>query len=174
MVDAVELLVQTVEKDRNCRNGHSCRVARFVESMWESLDLPSYQLQAIRLAALLHEVDSSEHCGCSSEEGMRDICADAAPAGLDATPGLLSSLRHFRERYDGTGGPLGLRAEQIPLEARILAVADTFDECLCNCGSSYPVDEAIQSLRGLAGTTLDPNLVEALVHHIQNGRVRLG
>jgi response regulator RpfG family c-di-GMP phosphodiesterase len=174
MVDAVEMLVQAVEKARHCRNGHSCRVARFVESMWESLELPPYELQAMRLAALLHEVNGSEKCACSSENDGEDLCSNTVRAGFEAAPGLLSSLRHFRERYDGSGGPLGLRAEQIPLEARILAVADTFDECLCNCESSFPVDEAIQSLRGLAGKTLDPNLVEALVHHIQNGRVKLG
>jgi response regulator RpfG family c-di-GMP phosphodiesterase len=174
MVDAVELLVHAVESAKHCRKGHSCRVARFVESMWESLDLPPYELQAIRLAALLHEVDGSEKCACSSREDSVDICLDTAPADLDAAPGLLNSLRHFRERYDGSGGPLGLREEQIPLEARILAVADTFDDCLCNCGSSSPVDEAIRSLRGLSGTSLDPNLVEAFVHHILNGRVRLG
>jgi response regulator RpfG family c-di-GMP phosphodiesterase len=174
MVDAVEVLVHAVENAKNCRRGHSCRVARFVESLWESLDLPPYELQAIRLAALLHEVDGGERCSCSTEPDSEDIYACDPPADLDATPGLISSLRHFRERYDGTGRPLGLRAEQIPLEARILAVADTFDECLCKCESDYPVDEAIRSLRGFAGSSLDPNLVEALVHHIQNGRVKLG
>lgn len=196
MVDAVEMLVLAVEKAKRCRGGHSCRVARFVESLWESLDLPPYELQSIRLAALLHEVHGAEGetCGCGDHTGCEGECSggsqecacasDRRPDGItlddshecdaDLPEGLLSSLRHFRERYDGSGGPLGLRAEQIPLEARILAVADTFDECLGRCSSTSPVDEAIRSLRDLSGTSLDPNLVEALVHHILNGRVKLG
>lgn len=216
MVDAVEMLVGAAENANRCRNGHSCRVARFVESMWESLDLPAYELQAMRLAALLHEVEGSEVYACAARAGADATCGAAGHgeglsgplddadghgndnaadycdgcndlnggnddigdnrlmADLDPTPGLLSSLRHYREKYDGSGGPLGLRAEQIPLEARILAVADTFDECLCKCQSPYPVDEAIRTLRRLSGTSLDPNLVEALVHHILNGRVQLG
>ena len=88
---------------------------------------------------------------------------------------VFTSLRYFRERYDGQGIPLGLRADQIPLEARILAVADTFDDCLqCGGDSIAPVDRAIRALRGLSGTSLDPNIVEALVHYILSGQVRLG
>lgn len=174
MVDAVELLVKSIEKAGHCRNGHSCRVARFVETMWDSLDLPQYGLQSIRLAALLHEVDNSGGCACASGDGSENFRECLMSAGVEATPALLSSLRHYKERYDGSGGPLGLRAEEIPLEARILAVADTFDECLSQCESASPVDEAIRSLRKLSGRSLDPNLVEALVSHIQNGRVKLG
>ncbi len=146
MVDTVETVLRDLEGSGSSRGDHARRVARFVESIWESLDLPPYELQDIRLAALVHEMDGNG----------RDF------------------LRHAGERYDGSGAPCGLRAEQIPLEARILAVADTFDECLCGCGSSSPVDEAIDTLRRLSGTSLDPNLVEALIHHIVNGRVKLG
>jgi response regulator RpfG family c-di-GMP phosphodiesterase len=207
MIDAVEMLVRSMESSGDRRGGHSRRVARFAETIWESLDLPPYELQDIRLAALLHEIEGIEppgcsacelsggagECGCSASDPSHRDSGDAPGCRTDepvmrrsgsasghsgvsaALPSRLAGLlRHSSERYDGSGGPLGLRAEQIPLEARILAVADTFDECLCRCGSPLPVDEAIRGLRKLAGTSLDPNLVEALIHHILNGRVRLG
>lgn len=207
MVDAVELLVRAMERSDASDGGHPCRVARFAETIWESLDLPAYELQDIRLAALLHDIEGFEGRRCSACEtsggeascdcsGSDPSCDDSenlpercsaeslkrrqdsgsrlvgVGAGLPSR--LVAFLRHCGERYDGSGGPLGLRAEQIPLEARILAVADTFDEFLCRCGSSMPVDEAIRALRRLSGTSLDPNLVEALIQHIMNGRVRLG
>jgi len=89
-------------------------------------------------------------------------------------PEVASVLSHVRERYDGKGVPLGLSGEDIPLPARILAVADTFDDCLRHGWSLSPVDQAIRSLRGLSGTNLDPNIVEVLVHHILSGEIMLG
>jgi response regulator RpfG family c-di-GMP phosphodiesterase len=99
----------------------------------------------------------------------------ASSVGLSWLPaGMAGSLRHLRERYDGRGMPHGLRAEEIPLQARILAVADTFDDCLNHGWSVSPVDQAIRSLRGLSGANLDPNIVEVLVHHILSGEIILG
>jgi hypothetical protein len=87
---------------------------------------------------------------------------------------FLDCLCHLGERYDGRGGPLGLRGDQIPLEARIVAVADAFDRCLCSAPGARPVERAIDSLRSMSGSSLDPNLVEALVRQIVTGQVRLG
>lgn len=189
VVDTVEMLMREKEGSGDCRGGHSCRVARFVESIWESLDLPPYELQNIRLAALLHELegvnaDTGKSCSCSGvdlDAACAGGCTDETQCSCrpeipecELPPNLRSLMQYCGERYDGSGGPFGLRAEQIPLEARILAVADTFDECLHSCGSASPVDQAIRSLRRLSGKSLDPNLVEALVRHILSGRVRLG
>jgi len=152
IVDAVETLVVERGSNGGGRQQHCLRVARFVETIWESLELPPKDLTAIRLAALVHE----------------------GVGGGNLPPLVRDPLMYLTERYDGAGGPLGLREREIPLEARILAVADAFDECLAGADSPEPVSEAIRALRGLSGTSLDPDLVEALVNRIVSGKVRVG
>jgi HD-GYP domain len=71
-------------------------------------------------------------------------------------------VRHHHERYDGKGYPDGIKGEEIPLEARIIAVADTYDaitsDRIYRKGRTH--DEAIAELKRVAGTQLDPEIVE--------------
>jgi HD-GYP domain-containing protein (c-di-GMP phosphodiesterase class II) len=85
-------------------------------------------------------------------------------ASLD-DPGLTAIVRHHHERIDGSGYPDGLRREEIPLGARIVAVADTYDALTSRRpyrAASSP-DAAIELLEGEAGRTLDPEVVDAFV-----------
>jgi HD-GYP domain-containing protein (c-di-GMP phosphodiesterase class II) len=70
---------------------------------------------------------------------------------------------HHHEHYDGTGYPLGLKAEEIPLPSRIIAVADIFDAL--TSGRSYreavTKEEAVSTLKKTVGTHLDPSVFEA-------------
>jgi HD-GYP domain-containing protein (c-di-GMP phosphodiesterase class II) len=73
---------------------------------------------------------------------------------------------YHHERYDGTGYPKGLKGKKIPLEARVIAVADAFSamtsqRLFCN---SLTYDEAIEELRRCSGTQFDPNLVELFIN----------
>jgi response regulator RpfG family c-di-GMP phosphodiesterase len=125
----------------------------------------------------VHDGGSSTSPGQPVSLACQDKSENRTPSSIGHSsfpPNVVASLRHVRERYDGRGLPLGLCAEEIPLQARILAVADTFDDCLRHGWSSSPVDQAIKSLRGLSGTNLDPNIVEALVHHLLSGEIMLG
>ncbi len=74
-------------------------------------------------------------------------------------------VRHHHERYDGQGYPDGLKGEAIPLEARIIAIADTYDAITSD--RSYRKGrtprEAVQELRRIAGTQLDPELVNVFI-----------
>jgi len=75
--------------------------------------------------------------------------------------------RAHHERWDGTGYPLGLRGDQIPLPARIIAVADVYDALTSKrvYKSAWEHDEAIDSLRALSGQQFDPALVEIFLSH---------
>ncbi|NLM40507.1 MAG: HD-GYP domain-containing protein [Firmicutes bacterium] len=77
---------------------------------------------------------------------------------------------YHHERYDGTGYPHGLKGEEIPLEARIVAVADTWDAMVGErCyRKPMPIAEAIAELRRVKGTQLDPELVELFIQIIEN------
>jgi HD-GYP domain-containing protein (c-di-GMP phosphodiesterase class II) len=81
------------------------------------------------------------------------------------SPDVLRIVRSHHERLDGRGFPDGLRGENIPIEARIVAVADTFDAMTTErpYRDSRPPDVAVAELRRVAGTQLDPDAVEAFV-----------
>jgi len=81
------------------------------------------------------------------------------------SPDVLRIVRSHHERLDGRGFPDGLRGEKIPLEARIVAVADSFDAMTTErpYRMSRSPEAAIDELRRVAGTQLDPTAVEAFV-----------
>jgi HD-GYP domain-containing protein (c-di-GMP phosphodiesterase class II) len=81
------------------------------------------------------------------------------------SPDVLRIVRSHHERLDGGGFPDGLRGEKIPIEARIVAVADSFDAMTTErpYREARPPDDAMRELRRVAGTQLDPQAVEAFV-----------
>jgi HD-GYP domain-containing protein (c-di-GMP phosphodiesterase class II) len=89
----------------------------------------------------------------------------------DMLPGI--ELHH--ERMDGQGYPYGLSGEQIPIMARIIAVADTFDAITTNrpYQSAMDLEYAIERIRSLTVTRFDPQVVNALETAIHSGRLRL-
>ena len=80
-------------------------------------------------------------------------------------PGIL----HHHERYDGSGYPKGLRGEEIPLEARILAIADAFAAMTSerNYSAALSHEEAVEEIQRSAGTQFDPELVEVFLTTIR-------
>ena len=92
---------------------------------------------------------------------------------VPALRNLAAVIRHHHERYDGGGYPDSLCGDGIPLEARIVAVADTYDALTSErpYRSAMSVPEAREELARVAGTQLDPNCVQALVHVLDNGGV---
>jgi HD-GYP domain-containing protein (c-di-GMP phosphodiesterase class II) len=87
-----------------------------------------------------------------------------SPLAQDS-PDVLRIVRSHHERLDGRGFPDGLRGEKIPIEARIVAVADAFDAMTTRrpYRESRPPSDALAELRRVAGSQLDPEAVEAFV-----------
>jgi HD-GYP domain-containing protein (c-di-GMP phosphodiesterase class II) len=85
--------------------------------------------------------------------------------------GAVDIVRSHHERWDGTGYPVGLRGERIPLAARVFAVADSFDAMTNDrpYRSALPVDSAIDELVAGAGTQFDPDVVEAFLDLADRG-----
>jgi len=82
--------------------------------------------------------------------------------------GATIALTHH-ERWDGTGYPNGLRGEEIPLEGRIVAVADVFDALLSDrCyRPAMPLEKAVSIMREGRGTQFDPRIVDVLLEHLE-------
>lgn len=158
--------------------GHSRRVARHAAATAKRMGLPREEVARIRAAAAVHDVgkvevpaEILEKPGALSEEEFAAVKRHAAAGAEMVAPvgdeELTAIVRHHHERLDGRGYPDGLAGEEIPLGARILAVADTFDAVT----STRPYREtkthreALALLDAEAGTQLDADAVEAFRRH---------
>lgn len=160
---------------------HACNVSRLSESVGEYLGLAEDDLEALRLASMLHDIgkvevpkevlgkpgrltpEEYEQVKVHPEAGARMIEAD--PELYDLLWEAVPIIRHHHERWDGAGYPEGLAGEQIPVNARIVAAADAYDVMVA--GRYYqpalPGEAAIVELERTAGSQFDPAAARALV-----------
>ena len=164
-------------KDRYVR-GHQERASLWAAAVAEEMGLPSERVRGIRIASLLHDIGKisvSETIlnkpGKLTEEEYAKIKEHAALGAsmmiseAEALQHLAGVIRHHHERFDGTGYPNGLTGEEIPLEARILSVADVFDAMTHQRSyrKALSKETAIAELERGAGTQFDPEVVDAFL-----------
>ena len=141
----------------------------------ESLLLPQHELDIIEYAAILHDIGKvgindrilSKHCSLNSKEWevMREHSLIGANIIKDIS--FLEEARklvlHHHERYDGTGYPDCLKGENIPIGARVLAVADAFDTMTTKRSyrDAISIDHAMEELKQCSGSQFCPICVEA-------------
>lgn len=158
--------------------GHSVRVSRLACLLGEAMGLNGPQLKALERGALLHDIgkigitDTILHKpGKLTEDEWRlmRIHPDIGARIVEGIPFLQDTLpviRYHHERWDGSGYPVGLKEQDIPIQARIFAVADVFDALTSS--RSYrqrsTADEALQYVREQAGILFDPAIAEALAN----------
>jgi two-component system cell cycle response regulator len=155
------------------RGQPSALIASIAVRMARQLDLPEAEIERLRVASLLHDVGkvavpeeildkpsaltSAEWRTVVQHPRIGQVIIEQATAFRDAIPIIL----HHHERYSGHGYPFGLRANDIPLGARIVAIADAYDAMTHDRPYKGAVthDLAIKELRRHAGTQFDPQLV---------------
>jgi len=88
---------------------------------------------------------------------------------ISSLSGAVSIVLHHHENYDGTGYPYGLKGEEIPLGARILRLADSFDAMVTNRPYKKPktISEAVEELKKLKNVHYDPDVVDAFVEYLE-------
>jgi hypothetical protein len=176
--DAVRSLELALVARDTYTGGHSARVSRYTVAIARRLGLSTETQRELVLAAELHDVgkigvpdEVLRKNGKLTDEEYR--CVQAHPAIgeqilralLADHPMVLAVVRWHHERIDGAGYPDGLKGEEIPLSARIVAVADTFDAMTSErpYRPALSIEAAVQELRRVAGTHLDAACVEALL-----------
>jgi putative nucleotidyltransferase with HDIG domain len=156
--------------------GHSMRVSRLTCLLAEEIGLNGQQLKAIERGALLHDIgkigisDTVLHKpGKLTDEEWKTmrIHPDIGARIVEGIPFLqdaLSVIRYHHERWDGSGYPIGLKEDEIPIQARIFAVADVFDALTSKRSyrTKSSAEEAIQYIKEQSGILFDPLVVEAL------------
>jgi HD-GYP domain-containing protein (c-di-GMP phosphodiesterase class II) len=155
--------------------GHSVRVAAYSEAIGKELGLPPKALDVIHRACLVHDIGkiavdetilSKQHALNRLERekmDMHPLIGESILRPIALLRPLLPGVRSHHEHYDGTGYPDGLAGEAIPVEARIMAVADAFDAMTSNrpYRNALPEEDALIELRRNAGTHFDPRVVAA-------------
>ena len=175
-------LAATVDAKDHYTYGHSRKVSQYAVAMGQTLNLPPDKISVIRTAGLLHDIgkigipDSIlNKDGTLDEQEWRQIKShpEMGVEILRYVVELANSLPiilDHHEHYDGSGYPAGLKGKDIPLEARLLSVADAYDAMtsLRPYHQQRTSEEAIDELKRCAGTTFDPELVELFCKVIQS------
>ena len=182
---AIRALTSTIDARDPYTRGHSDRIARFAVKVGRRMMLPETTVQALGVAARLHDLGKvtidpevlGKKTRLAPEE--EEIMHRHAEAGADMMRQLTyleqhaDMVRFHHERPDGKGYPLGLRGEEIPLGARIIRVVDAFDAMTSDrpYRRALPVERAVAEMVGSAGTAFDPRVVETVVDLIRSGDI---
>lgn len=177
-LEGVHALVHALEAKDAYTRGHSMRVATYASGIARALGLGVDQLDTITLGSELHDVgkigvsEAVLHKPASlTPEEYRHVMEHTVigarilgPLMRDA-PGALAIVRSHHERLDGTGVPDGLKGDDIPLEARVVTVADAFD-AMTSVRPYRPgltVPDALRELEARKMVQFDPEIVDAFL-----------
>lgn len=173
----IAALSATLDLGERVNNGHASRVMDFAMMIGEELDLGYEQVDQLRFAGLLHDVGKAgvpeeillKPSRLTDEELAQvrrhvEIGASIVDQ-IEFLKSLTPIILHHHERWDGKGYPHGLKGETIPLLARILCVADSFDAMTSerSYADSLTVKQARAELEGGVGTQFDPRVVAAFL-----------
>jgi len=176
--EAVLAMAEAVDKKSPWTAGHSRRVTEFALAIAGELHWTAEQLDELRLTGLLHDIGKIGTPGTIlNKEGkltddeyavIKKHPDDGAHiiSRMKQLRGLIPGIRHHHEWYNGMGYPDGLKGEEIPLAARILAVADAYDAMTADrpYRKGLSCTEALERLRNAAGEQFDPDIVEYFLH----------
>ena len=173
---AIDSLVVAIDANFPQGAGHSRRVADLAAALARKIRLPDPDVEAIELGGLLHDVgmigldelfDYTMPLDSPALEKIRQhVLMGAEVAGELPRRDVSEIVKHHHENYDGSGYPKGLKGAQIPVGARIVAVAEAFESMTAG-GVPYPgrlpASEAIEAVRRQSGQAFDPQVVDAFL-----------
>ncbi len=181
--DTVQAFSTAIDAKDIYTRGHSVRVARYSAALALRLGLPPKTVAGIRIGAYLHDIGKIvldrallNKPGRLSDEELREVAChpvvgdEVLSAVSFPWPEVRAVVRSHHERLDGKGYPDGLRGNQIPLPARVLAIADAFDAMTSNrpYRNRMPLALAFDELVRYSGEQFDPALVHAFLEQCRS------
>ncbi|MEA2496450.1 MAG: hypothetical protein QOJ29_4361 [Thermoleophilaceae bacterium] len=180
----VQMLADAVEAKDPFLRTHSDEVCSYVESVLEELDVDRRRREEMVFASLLHDVGKigiSERILLKpgrltpEERSVIELHPQIGYRLVEKVPALqamAAGILHHHERWDGDGYPSGLRGEEIPLEARVICVADCFSAMTTDrpYRDGMSIEDACAELERNAGTQFDPKVVGLFIEAVRSRR----
>jgi HD-GYP domain-containing protein (c-di-GMP phosphodiesterase class II) len=184
---SIQMLAGAVDEKDPYTRGHSDRVTRYSLQIAKEMQLDEDFLQILRISAQLHDVGKigiEDHIlkkpGALTPEEFEVMKTHTTKGANLLRPvtqlkDMLPGIELHHESLDGRGYPYGLKGDEIPLLARVIAVADTFDALTTNrpYQRAYEPKEALKIIHSLAGKRLDPQAVAAITAVYERGEIRV-
>jgi len=174
---SIKSLVTLLDKKIPTLSSHMTKYASIVTEIAKELRLSEKQIRSLQHASLLHDAGkidipleiltkrdklTSEEFGIIKSHPLKGA---EIIKPLQILKPVIPVILHHHEKYDGSGYPAGLKGDQIPIEARIMAVADAFEAMII--GRPYKntrtIRQAVEEIRRNAGTQFDPKVVDAFL-----------
>ena len=185
-VGTVKALAAAIDGKDKYTRGHSERVARFSYAIGKRMGMEETELDTLRISALLHDVgkiaidDSILKKPAALTDEEFEIMKTHPQKGykimsqIPAMKEFLPGMYMHHEMINGMGYPQGLKGEEIPLQAKIVSVADTFDAVTTDrpYQKGMNLEDALNRIRSFVGTRYDGKVVEALVQACFDGQIR--
>lgn len=178
LLDVVSSLAAAIDAKDTYTKGHSAAVSRYAEALARAVNLPANEVERIKLGAILHDVGKigipeqvlKKPSMLTDDEWAimkqhPSIGADKVLKPNKALHDLIPMVKYHHEHIDGSGYPYGLKGEEIPFSARIVAVADAFHALISDrpYRKGLSVNKACEILKMGAGVQWDKELVRQFV-----------
>ncbi|MCL2816974.1 MAG: DUF3369 domain-containing protein [Clostridiales bacterium] len=179
MVEALRIVVDT--KDGYTR-GHSDNVSYFAAKIGEKLGLKTHEMETLRIGSLFHDIGKIgipdnilRKPGRLDQQEFEEIKQHPLKgmnilSSVSMFKDIVPLIKHHHERVDGRGYPDGLRGDEIPLLAKIIAVADAFDAMTSDrtYRPRLSLSQSIDQLKAGSGVQFDPGVVKTLLELLEN------
>ncbi|HHV78779.1 MAG TPA: HD domain-containing protein [Firmicutes bacterium] len=176
-IQTIKALVQTLDAKDPYTRGHSERVAYWASTIARKLNLPEQDIELLEYIGLLHDVGKIgisdavlKKPGIYTKQEYSEMKAHPV-LGAEIISGITllgkgaTWVKYHHERHDGTGFPEGLKGDDIPLGARIIAVADAFDAMTSDrpYKNAMSLEQAREELKRCSGSQFDPRIVQVML-----------
>lgn len=184
-LQTITTIVNLIDAKDSYTEGHSRRVSAYSVSLARELGFSGRELEDLRKVALLHDIGKvgvsdlvlNKPGRLTTEEfaamKLHTVIGSDIIKSVTTIPSLYTGVRNHHERYDGNGYPDGLSGENIPFNARIIAVADAYDAMTSTrvYRKLLPNERVMAELERGAGTQFDPVVAGKLIEMIKAGRL---
>ncbi|HEY6931410.1 MAG TPA: HD domain-containing phosphohydrolase [Thermoanaerobaculia bacterium] len=184
-INSIRALAEAIDAKDPYTRGHSERVATYAAAIAVEMGLPADDVERVRLSALLHDVGKigvddriiRKPTALSEDEfeamKTHPIKGAAIMSAIPQLSDVIPGMKYHHEKWGGGGYPEGLKGEQIPLQARIVTVADTFDAMTTTRPYQKAMEIAfvISRIQSLVGSRFEPSVVDAFMRAYEKRRI---